>query len=65
LYYFLQINQIEILAVEVDHLNTLLNLPRHHDDPFDRIIIAQAITERMTVVSTDREFPSYPIAIIW
>ena len=61
LYFFLEINEIEILAIDIKHLNALLYLPRYHDDPFDRVIIAQSITEKMTVISTDREFPHIPL----
>ena len=40
------------------------NLPLHHMDPFDRMIIAQAQTEGLTIVSCDRQFSDYPVALI-
>ena len=40
-------------------------LPRHHKDPFDRVILAQAQMERMTVVSPDGDFPAYGIPLLW
>ena len=41
------------------------DLPSHHADPFDRMIIAQAMVEQMTVLTSDREFEKYPIDVIW
>lgn len=65
LYYFLEVSEIEILPVDIRHLNALLHLPRHHNDPFDRMMIAQAITEKLTLISTDRAFPAYDIELFW
>ncbi len=39
--------------------------PLNHRDPFDRLIIAQAMTENMTVIRKDNSFKNYPIKIIW
>jgi PIN domain nuclease of toxin-antitoxin system len=36
-------------------------LPRHHDDPFDRVLIAQAFAEGLTVVTHDKRFPAYDV----
>ncbi|MFI5161853.1 MAG: type II toxin-antitoxin system VapC family toxin [Sphingobacteriales bacterium] len=63
--HFLSLNQIEVIAIESKHLNTLLTLPHHHGDPFDRLIIAQAITENLTIVSADRHFEGYAVEIFW
>jgi PIN domain nuclease of toxin-antitoxin system len=41
------------------------DLPLHHSDPFDRIIIAQAVVEEMTVLTSDRVFEKYPIDVVW
>jgi PIN domain nuclease of toxin-antitoxin system len=54
-----------ILPIERNHLITLSTLELIHRDPFDRIIIAQAITENMPVVSSDDIFQQYPIHRIW
>ncbi len=51
------------LGVTVDHLAALIGLPRHHKDPFDHLLIAQAITENATLMSEDRWMPSYPVPI--
>ena len=58
-------NGIEMLPIEFRHYAETLTLPFHHKDPFDRIIIAQAIQEKMPVISCDGNFPSYNIDIIW
>lgn len=42
-----------------------IDLPLHHRDPFDRLIIAQAMVEDMTVLTKDENFKHYPIEIIW
>ena len=52
------------LAIDIDHALAIKQLPHHHKDPFDRILIAQAIHERLTIVSRDRIFKSYDVAII-
>lgn len=56
---------IGILPVHVHHLEKLLVLPQHHRDPFDRLIISQAIAESMTVVSDDEKFPAYPVDLLF
>ena len=58
-------NGFELLPVTVAHLSALLGLPFHHRDPFDRLILAQAVEERMTVVTRDPEFAKYPAQTAW
>jgi PIN domain nuclease of toxin-antitoxin system len=41
------------------------DLARHHGDPFDRLIIAQAMLEPMTILTADREFAKYAVDIVW
>ena len=48
-----QINKIEILAVKLEHVLALDRLPSHHKDPFDRLLIAQARVEGLTLLTTD------------
>lgn len=55
----------EILQVSPSHTAELLDLPFHHRDPFDRLLIAQAIAEDIEVVSADTQFDAYPIKRIW
>ena len=57
-------NGVTILSVSVAHLTTLTGLPRHHRDPFDHLLIAQAIAENATLISEDRWVPSYPVPVI-
>jgi len=61
----LEENDIAILSIELRHLNKLIDLPFHHRDPFDRLIIAQAITEELAVISPDQIFVKYPVKLIW
>lgn len=65
IYNYLLRNQFRILNPSVRHLNTLIGLPHHHKDPFDRMIIAQAITENLTIISADQYFTAYPVSVIW
>ncbi len=56
---------IEILQIETSHLSILRNLPLHHRDPFDRMIIAQAKSEKMTLISADGMFDLYGVNLLW
>ena len=60
-----QMNNVQILTVELDHVLELQNLPYHHKDPFDRLLIAQANVEDVLLVSGDSIFSEYPINLIW
>ena len=55
---------IRILPIQTEHLQRLLSLPFHHRDPFDRLIIAQALAEEMTLVSDDTAFFAYPVSLL-
>jgi PIN domain nuclease of toxin-antitoxin system len=54
-----------LLAISVDHADTQADLPKHHGDPFDRLVIAQALFEKMTLVSNDPAFDAYGVSRIW
>ena len=58
-------NRFMDLGIEHRHLNRLINLPNHHQDPFDRLLIAQATSEDMPILTVDRYFSSYPVDILW
>jgi PIN domain nuclease of toxin-antitoxin system len=58
-------NGFEILPVNPAHLITLSTLEFFHKDPFDRMIIAQAISENISVISSDNIFKLYPVSWIW
>jgi PIN domain nuclease of toxin-antitoxin system len=57
-------NGLQLLPIEFRHVLTLDQLPFHHKDPFDRLIMAQAITENLTVVSADTSFGAYPVNLL-
>jgi Uncharacterized protein conserved in bacteria len=61
----LEVNGFELLLVSCAHLNQVVSLPFHHRDPFDRLLIAQAIADDMTVVTRDPEFSKYPVKTLW
>jgi PIN domain nuclease of toxin-antitoxin system len=58
-------NNINLLPIDLSHISYLEQLPQHHKDPFDRIIIAQAIVEGMTIVTVDHAFADYSVQIVW
>ncbi len=60
-----QTNNLQILPVELSHALYLENLPLHHKDPFDRLLISQAIVENMTLVSADASFANYQVNLLW
>lgn len=53
------------LPIGLEHAAAVEALPRHHRDPFDRLLLAQAIVERATLVSSDEAFRSYDVGVIW
>lgn len=55
----------EILNISPGHTAELLSLPFHHRDPFDRLLVSQAIAEGIEIVSTDTQFDAYPVKRIW
>jgi PIN domain nuclease of toxin-antitoxin system len=54
----------EDLAITFQHVTTVEHLPRHHNDPFDRLLIAQAMAENLTIVTGDVSFAPYAVAVI-
>ncbi len=60
----MSINSILSLPIEMSHALHVHNLPPHHQDPFDRIIIAQAQLEKMPVLTADPQFKKYKLTII-
>lgn len=61
----LELNIITILPIELAHLAIISTLPFHHRDPFDRLLIAQAIVEQLPLVSADAAFDAYAIERRW
>ncbi len=58
-------NGIQLLDIKLEHLKVVSALPLHHRDPFDRLLIAQAITEDILFISADRVFSLYPVRLMW
>lgn len=58
------INNLQILPINAEHIYELDNLPFHHKDPFDRLIIAQAVKENLTIVTDDAHFSAYQVSLI-
>ena len=57
-------NNIALLPINFEHIQHLLKLPMNHSDPFDRLIIAQAICEDITVVTKDAKFELYDVTLL-
>jgi PIN domain nuclease of toxin-antitoxin system len=56
---------VQPLPITLEHASAVEALPWHHRDPFDRLLVAQAIVERATIVSHDDRLRSYDVPIIW
>ncbi|PAX60314.1 type II toxin-antitoxin system VapC family toxin [Brunnivagina elsteri] len=59
------LNSIEILPITLQHLTVVAKLPLHHRDPFDRLLIAQAIAEDIQIISADKKFDFYSVDRRW
>ena len=59
------LNNIEILTITFEHLTVVSRLPFHHRDPFDRLLIAQSMSENLQIVSVDTQFDRYGISRKW
>lgn len=58
-------NSVDLLQITVNHAALLAVLPFHHRDPFDRLLIAQALVEQMPIIGTDTVFDSYGVTRLW
>jgi PIN domain nuclease of toxin-antitoxin system len=56
---------IRSLSITQDHTLSVYDLPLHHSDPFDRLIIAQALAEDMVILTSDRMFKKYSVDLVW
>ena len=61
----LSANGFAVLVPDFRHYKALLTLPYRHRDPFDRLLIAQAMVEGMTLVSCDPAMPAYGVPLLW
>ena len=59
-----QTNDLQLLSVELPHVLGLQSLPHYHSDPFDRLLIAQALVESCTFVSVDAKLTAYSVKLL-
>lgn len=57
-------SHIEPLSITVQHAAAAAELPRHHDDPLDRMLVAQAVTEGLTIVTRDPRIAAYGVPVL-
>jgi len=58
-------NNLALLPITVQHGTALITLPMCHRDPFDRMLVAQAMVERVPIISCDTALDAYPVTRIW
>lgn len=58
-------NSFTLLNIELRHVGRVQKMPFHHRDPFDRLLIAQAVTEKLTIVTADSAFADYGVKTLW
>jgi len=56
---------VTVLPLSVEYVDVQSNLPKHHGDPFDRLIVAQSIVEQVSIISADANLDAYGITRIW
>ena len=56
---------IQALGITLQHTARIARLPLHHRDPFDRMLVAQALTESLTIVTRDRDLAKYGVKLLW
>lgn len=61
----LQRNSFRVLPVKLEHAVSVASLPAHHRDPFDRLLVAQAVAEGLTLVTRDPQLRKYDAPILW
>lgn len=60
-----RVNDVTVFPLNVQHVLRLDALPYLHRDPFDRILIAQALVEDLTIITADSRIAQYPVPVIW
>lgn len=58
-------SEIDLLSLESKDIEGLFNLPKIHSDPFDRLLISQALNNQMTLISPDEKFLKYPVRVVF
>lgn len=62
---FIDKSGFDILPITLPHILALSKLPQLHNDPFDRIMISQSLSEKLTLISKDSQFEKYKILLLW
>ncbi len=60
-----ELEDYEIIPINLNHLGLVSTLPFYHNDPFDRLLIAQSVVENIPIITKDNAFSAYNIQIIW
>jgi PIN domain nuclease of toxin-antitoxin system len=60
----LETNRFDVLPIGLEHALAAARLPPHHNDPFDRMLVAQAQIERLTIVTRDRRIREYEVPVL-
>lgn len=58
-------NSMAVANIQLDHVLNIARLPRHHRDPFDRILISQAQVESLTFITADERIREYDVNLLW
>jgi PIN domain nuclease of toxin-antitoxin system len=61
----LEENALRVLPIHLRHMLRMYDLPDHHRDPFDRLLVAQAQVEEVPLLTADPEIGRYPVQVIW
>lgn len=61
----IELNGLIVLPITLEHVAKVSELPFHHKDPFDRLLIAQSMVESILIMSADSIFEQYDITVIW
>jgi PIN domain nuclease of toxin-antitoxin system len=58
-------NEFMVLPIKREYLRLLPDMPLHHKDPFDRLLISTAVSEDMTLITIDENIPKYDLNVLW
>jgi PIN domain nuclease of toxin-antitoxin system len=61
----MELNRFKPLPIQISHALRVYDLPRHHDDPFDRLLVAQSQLESLPLLSKDEEIRKYEVEVVW
>ena len=61
----LERGNLRLLSIQLEHMDELSRLPPIHKDPFDRMLIAQARFDDLTIITSDSQIKRYPVATLW